>query len=212
MQLITPALVAALAPDCDAKLWAPALSAAADEFGINTKLRVAHWLSQMAHESRGFQARVESLNYSVEALIAKFGRHRISIEDARKFGRSSTRPANQSAIANLIYGGRFGLKELGNSQPGDGWKYRARGPMQNTGRANYRRAGKRLGLPLEEKPELVLEPLVGARAAGAFWADKSLNDYADQDLGDIISEKVNGGHNGLEERRELLAKAKALLR
>lgn len=83
----------------------------------------------------------ESLNYSVDALLTKFGRHRISEADARRYGRSGSRPANQQAIANIIYGGEWGRKNLGNTQPDDGWRYRGGGLAQITGRANFTKFG-----------------------------------------------------------------------
>ena len=79
----------------------------------------------------------ESLNYSVEALLTKFGRHRISEADARRYGRSGGRAANQQMIANLIYGGEWGRVNLGNTTYGDGWRYRGGGLAQITGRANF---------------------------------------------------------------------------
>lgn len=99
----------------------------------------------------------ENLNYSTDALISKFGRHRISEADARKYGRSGGRPANQEAIANAIYGGEWGRKNLGNTQSGDGWKYRGGGLPQVTGRANFRKFG------MENNPEKSTELLPSVR-------------------------------------------------
>lgn len=83
----------------------------------------------------------ENLNYSVDGLLKTFGRHRISEADARKYGRAGGRPANQEAIANIIYGGEWGRENLGNTQPGDGWRFRGGGLAQITGRANYGKFG-----------------------------------------------------------------------
>lgn len=83
----------------------------------------------------------ESLNYSVDALLTKFGRHRISEADARRYGRSGSRAANQQMIANLIYGGEWGRANLGNTTYGDGWRYRGGGLAQITGRANFTKFG-----------------------------------------------------------------------
>lgn len=83
----------------------------------------------------------ENLNYSVDGLLKTFGRHRISEADARRYGRAGGRPANQEAIANIIYGGEWGRVNLGNTQPGDGWRFRGGGLAQITGRANYGKFG-----------------------------------------------------------------------
>lgn len=83
----------------------------------------------------------ENLNYSVDGLLKTFGRHRISEADARRYGRAGGRPANQEAIANIIYGGEWGRENLGNTQPGDGWRFRGGGLAQITGRANYGKFG-----------------------------------------------------------------------
>ena len=109
-----------------------ALEAAATAKGFSG-LILAHWLGQMFVESKGFTTREESLNYSVQGLLDTFGRHRISKADAEKFGRidkvvkgrkTVVRAAHQNAIANIVYGGEWGRKNLGNTQPGDGWKFR----------------------------------------------------------------------------------------
>lgn len=83
----------------------------------------------------------ESLNYSVDALLTKFGRHRISEADARRYGRSGSRAADQQMIANLIYGGEWGRANLGNTTFGDGWRYRGGGLAQITGRGNFTKFG-----------------------------------------------------------------------
>jgi len=83
----------------------------------------------------------ENLNYSVRRLINSFGRHRISEADAKRYGRSGSRPADQKAIANIVYGGEWGLKNLGNTKPNDGWMFRGGGLAQITGRANFTKFG-----------------------------------------------------------------------
>lgn len=100
---------------------------------------------------------VESLNYSPEGLAKTFSRERISLADARRLGRYAGHPAEQEAIANLIYGGEWGRKSLGNIQPGDGWKFRGRSWPQLTGRANYQKADDALDLggALMASPDLI---------------------------------------------------------
>ncbi len=176
------------------------LAEACDRYGINTWLRQMHFLAQIAHESQGFTRVVENLNYSEEALVSKFGRHRISLHQANKYGRNSQHPANQRMIANILYGGAFGRKELGNIHPEDGWRFRGRGLKQITGRANYLAMSIRLlssDLLLYE-PELLEQPRWAALSAGAFWDMKNLNPLADKDDIVGITRIINGGTNGLE--------------
>jgi putative chitinase len=108
-----------------------------------TKLtHLAYMLATPYHETgRRMQPIRESLNYSVDGLLKTFGRHRISEADARRYGRSGNRPADQRAIANIVYGGEWGAKNLGNTQPGDGWRFRGGGLPQTTGRRNFAKFG-----------------------------------------------------------------------
>lgn len=101
---------------------------------------IAYILATAFHETGGkFTTGKESLNYTSAALRTKFSRERISLADADKYGRDDKkkRKANQSAIANLIYGGAWGLRQLGNRLVGDGWRFIGRGLVQLTGRKNY---------------------------------------------------------------------------
>jgi predicted chitinase len=107
-----------------------------------------------------------------------------------------------------VYEGRA---DLGNSQPGDGPRYKGRGPIQLTGRANYRAAGKAVGVDLEGHPEYACSPDVGFRVAAWYWTTHGLNELAD--AGDItaITRKINGGYNGLAQRKAYYEKAKSAL-
>lgn len=111
-------------------------------------------------------------------------------------------------IAQSHYEGRA---DLGNTQPGDGIKYRGRGLIQVTGRDNYRRIGDLLDAELETTPERLAEPELAARSAACFWAQHGLNELAD--VGDFmrITRKINGGTNGMEDRLVLWSDAKAVL-
>lgn len=131
--------------------------------------------------------KVESLNYSVDALISKFSRDRISIEDARRYGRNDAtgQKANQQAIANCIYGGAWGLKNLGNTQPNDGWWFRGRSWPQLTGRANYTKADNALNL----KGALLTDPSILARleiAAPVLTRGMEEGWYTTKGLGDYL--------------------------
>lgn len=104
-----------------------------------------------------------------------------------------------------------GREELGNTQRGDGVRFKGRGPIQLTGRANYRAAGKALGLPLEEQPELAATPEVGFRTAAWFWTSRGLNALADRGDFREITRRVNGGFNGLDERQAYYQRALGVL-
>jgi len=108
--------------------------------------------------------------------------------------------------------GYEGRADLGNFEPGDGFRYRGRGPLQVTGRANYRACGAKLGLDLESDPDLVATPDVGFRCAALFWDDKRLNLLADRESAAafaVITKRINGGLNGLEERERYHAAARS---
>lgn len=100
---------------------------------------------------------------------------------------------------------------LGNTEKGDGFKYRGRGLIQTTGRANYRETGKALALPLEDRPELLEEPANACRSAAYFWQVRGLNELADAGEFQAITKKINGGLNGYDERLAYLVKAKEVL-
>lgn len=104
-----------------------------------------------------------------------------------------------------------GRADLGNNQPGDGRKFKGRGPIQLTGRANYRSYGRALGMDFESYPEIVAFPSIGLLAGCLYWDRNDLNVRADADdlLG--ITKRINGGTNGLDDRRAKLAIAKGLI-
>jgi len=124
---------------------------------INTRLRLAHFFAQIDHESANFKVLQENLNYSVDGLIKGFGRHRITEAQAREFGRDPKKRANQEAIANILYGGEWGRKNLGNIQVGDGWRFRGRGFKQVTGRSNYASLSKDVSVEYINNPYLLLK-------------------------------------------------------
>lgn len=173
---------------------------------IVTPLRVQHFLSEIATETGGLKLVEESLNYSVDGLLKTFGRHRISEADARRLGRSGNRKAKQPEIANTVYGGTWGKKNLGNTKPDDGWRYRGGGMMQTTGRENYRKMG------FEENPEALRDPVTAFKTAVREWKNRGCNDLADNDDVVAIRKKINGGSNGLAEAKDYLAKAKTIFK
>jgi putative chitinase len=199
--LISPSRLRVFAPNCDAAKWAPALAAAASAFQINTPRRVSHWLGQLHHESAGFTRLVENLNYSAIRLTQVWPGRFPTVEAAAPYAR------NPEALANKTYGGR-----MGNTQPGDGWKHRGRGPIQITGADNYREYGELLGIDLLGNPDLAAEPETGARIAGAYWHLRNLNALADKDDLTAITRKINGGTAGLVDRRLQVDRAKSIFR
>jgi putative chitinase len=114
----------------------------------------------------------------------------------------------EEPIATMNYEGRA---DLGNTQPGDGKRYKPRGPLQLTGRANYRAAGRALKLDLENQPELVIKPEIGCRVAAWYWKAQGLNELAD--AGDFrqITQRVSSGRNGYEQRLKTYRRAKEVL-
>ena len=104
-----------------------------------------------------------------------------------------------------------GRADLGNTVAGDGFKYRGRGLIQITGRANYAACGEALGLDLISQPELLEQPQFASMSAAWFWATKGLNTLADADKFETITRRINGGLNGQEDRLKLWKKATAVL-
>jgi len=105
--------------------------------------------------------------------------------------------------------GYEGRADLGNNQPGDGSRFRGRGPIQITGRANYRKYGDLLGIDLIDNPELAVTKEVAFRIAGSFWQTHGLNELADIPDFVTITRRINGGLNCLPDREVRYTKAKA---
>jgi putative chitinase len=102
-----------------------------------------------------------------------------------------------------------GRADLGNTQPGDGVRYKGRGPIQITGRSNYRVFGRKIGVDIERHPEIAAIPSIGLHLALEYWRNRDLNRWADADDIETITRKINGGLNGLADRKAQLAKIKA---
>lgn len=179
-------------------------------YGINKNARrVAHFMAQVLHECRRLELRAESMNYDFAGLTATFGKHRISHERARELCRTQGRAAKQEEIANTVYGGAWGKKNLGNTEPGDGWRYRGRGLIQITGREMYAKRGKPLGIDLVAQPELAHDPRYALEIAAAYWKSRGCNALADaHDDARAVTKAVNGGDNGLAKREKLLSATK----
>jgi putative chitinase len=148
----------------DAERWAEPLTAAMEEYHINTPARQAAFLAQIAHESGCF-----------------------------RWVREIWGPTP----AQLRYEGR---QDLGNTEPGDGSRFRGRGLIQVTGRANYMRTGAALGIDCVSNPELLEQPEHAARSAADFWEYHGLNELADEGKFETITKRINGGLNGYTDR------------
>ncbi len=114
----------------------------------------------------------------------------------------------QELASGAAYEGR---KDLGNTEAGDGVRFKGRGLIQITGRANYKACGDALGLPLLDQPELLEEPLNACRSAGWFWKSRGLNDLADKGDFLLLTKRINGGTNGYSDRMALFTKAQQVL-
>lgn len=208
MMLLADALRRATgcSPATAARVVVP-LNIAAARYHIDTPARLAAWLAQLAHESARFERVVENLNYSAAGLALTWPR-RYAQADGTPNALARELHRKPEAIANTSYAGR-----LGNGPPesGDGWRYRGRGYIQITGRDNYRACGDALGLDLLTSPETLESPLYAALSAGWFWDSRGLNQHAD--AGDVprLTRIINGGTHGLDERRELTARAASVL-
>ncbi|MFV8798521.1 glycoside hydrolase family 19 protein [Yersinia sp. LJYL362] len=184
--------------------WIQPMTLAMKEFDISTPVQQAMFIAQVGHESASFTLLVESFNYSVNGLMATFGK-RLSADQASALGRltgEKSVPVNrQRAIANLVYSGR-----MGNKAVDDGWKYRGRGLIQVTGLENYRACGTALKLDLISNPDQLLTDLNAARSAGWFWQSRKCGQYAD----DIqrVTQLINGGNNGINDRKARFELAK----
>lgn len=189
-----------------AKILATKYKTLFDKAQINTTLRLAHFFGQGEVEA-DLKPKRESLNYTVEALLSNFGRHRISEADAKKYGRTSLQKANQVEIGNRIYGGNWGKINLGNTKPDDGYKLRGGGIYQITGRANWEKLSKDTGIDFINNPDLIIDEKNSIIAAIWFWNNRKLNDFADKDDVVSISKIINLGNknslatpNHLQER------------
>jgi putative chitinase len=166
----------------------------ASKFGINTPLRVAHFLAQCGHESGGFKVTSENLNYSAKGLMGIFKKYFPTEAIANAYAR------NPQKIANKVYANRMAN---GSEASGDGYKFRGRGYIQLTGRDNYTQFGKAIGVDIPSNPDLVSSQYALLSAAW-FWSKNGLSKLADGGATDAvvtsITKRVNGGTIGLPDR------------
>lgn len=179
--------------------------------GINTKERVAGFLSQIGHESDDFTKTEENLNYSGKRLFELFGKgnkYKNKVRFQTQAEADAVVAQGKSAIGDVIYGGR-----LGNNTSGDGYKYRGRGAIQLTGKANYQAfqndMGSKLGVDVVANPDIVnTNKKVGLASAIWYWNKKGLNKEADKKDVQGMTKKINGGTIGLSDRQKRYNKIK----
>ncbi|MDW0357815.1 glycoside hydrolase family 19 protein [Halomonas venusta] len=171
----------------------PALSQAMAEAGITDHNEQAAFMGQMHHESGGFRTMEESFNYRSADRIMAVSR------TARNQGQEAVEAAmaqGPEAVAELMYGGR-----MGNTEPGDGHRYRGRGFTQLTGRDNYTAASEALGIDLVNNPDMAADPEVAAKVATWYWQNRGgLSEASKRGDTREVTRLINGGHNGLEDR------------
>ncbi len=190
-----------------AGVFVSALNQAMARFGIDSPVRAAAFLAQVGHESQQLTALSENLNYSAQGL-AKTWPTRFRGADGKPNSLALQIQHRPDAIANSAYANRNGN---GNEATGDGWRYRGRGLIQLTGRANYRAAGAGIGADLEQVPQLLEQPVYAALSAAWYWKEYGLNELADAGKFEAITKRINGGLNGQAERVALWEAAKRVL-
>ena len=171
--------------------WYHALEQALPDYDINTPNRVASFLAQCAHESGGFTAIKENLNYRAATLRKVFPKYFPNDEIANAYA------GKQEMIANRVYGGRMGN---GDEHSGDGYRYCGRGLIQLTGKQNYQNFADSIEIAVEDVPEYLATFEGAVQSACWFWEANNLNQFADN--GDILTmtKRINGGTIGLEDR------------
>lgn len=184
-----------------AQVYVPFMTTVLPNFGIDTPLRKAHFLSQLAHESGGLKYSQENLNYSAKGLRSVFGKHFKTIELAQAYARQPEK------IANRVYANRMGN---GSEASGDGWKYRGRGLIQLTGKFMYESFAKAHGVDCVNNPDLLLDSEIALTSACWYWKKRKINTYADNDDIHMVTKRVNGGQNGILDRQQWLDSFKDL--
>lgn len=177
-----------------AELWLPHIVSAMTEFDIVTPQRQVMFLAQIGHESCG-------LHYSAEI----WGPTHDQLGYERDF--ASPWPSTPEEAHGLQFAANRKAFTLGNDAPGDGFKYRGRGLIEITGKGNYRTVSAFFSVDFVMDPELLGEDEYSARSAAWFWKWHHLNEMADEGDFYTITKRINGGLNGIENRKALLQAA-----
>lgn len=195
-----------LFPSADLALL-PALNRTMARYKIDSPVRVAAFLAQVGHESAGLKVLVENLNYSATGLAQTWPK-RFRGADGKPNALAQNIQRKPELIANHVYADRLGN---GPVDSGDGWKYRGRGLIQTTGKANYAKLGAAVGVDVVNDPDALLRPELACLSAGYFWDSRKLNTLADAGRFEDITRVINGGTNGLADRLARWKRAKQVL-
>jgi putative chitinase len=180
--------------------WLEPLEDTFAKYDISTPERQSAFIGQCAHESGNFKTLQENLNYSAEGLMKTWPSRFATMDIANQYARQ---PAK---IAGKVYNGR-----LGNTSEEEAAKYLGRGLIQLTGRENYANCGSSIGADLLADPTLLLDARYAALSAGWFWNKKGLNALADSSDIETMTKRINGGLNGIDDRKAKIAKALSVL-
>jgi putative chitinase len=200
MVKITAEQIKRLAPNVRS-VYAEAFRQADDvlaHYGVNdNRLRLCHFMAQVLHETGGLTVLVESMNYSAPRIVKVWPKRFHSEEEAAPYAH------NPQKLANKVYGGR-----MGNTRPGDGWRFIGRGLLQITGRESYEKYGSALRIDLAGNPDTAFDPAWALKIAAEEWVASDCNRLADADDVRRVTIAINNGTTGLAERTEWLAKTK----
>ena len=187
--------LATIIPDCEygVEYWYPELVELLPIFGITSVARVAAFLAQTAHESGGYRALKENLNYRAESLMKTWPKRFPTMEIANQYAKQPEK------IANKVYADRMGN---GSEASGDGWRYCGRGLIQLTGKDNYTRFADYAGINVEDAPGYIETPRGAVHSACWFWYVNDCNAYADASDIEGLTKRINGGNLGLANRIE----------
>ena len=182
--------------------WLGPLEETFAKYDISTSQRQSSFIGQCAHESGNFRILEENLNYSAARLMAVWPSRFPSLDVAEQYAN------NPEKLANKIYSGRMGN---GNEESGEGYAYRGRGLLQMTGKEAYANCGSGLGMDFLSNPDLLSTPEYACLSAGWFWGKRGLNVLADSKDYETMTKRINGGLNGLDDRKAKIVKALSVL-
>lgn len=189
----TPAKLAQIIPKAryGVDVWYAELVEQLPVFEVTTAARVAAFLAQTAHESGGYTALIENLNYRADTLCKIWPKRFPTIDFARQFERKP------QLIADTVYANRMGN---GDPASGDGFRYCGRGLIQLTGKSNYTLFAEYAEINVEDAPSYIETPRGAVHSAGWFWYTNDLNAYADVEDIEGMTRRINGGTIGLADR------------